>query len=74
MSRLPVCTRPPVGFVSVTRTRWRELCTAIGVDELDREIRRDGALIGWRRSRCWFVDPVAYRHAIGAFPDGYWPL
>lgn len=65
--------RPPAGFVLITRTRWRELCSRVGANPAALTLEHDGAPLGWRSTGVHFAEPGAYRRAMGAWPDGYWP-
>lgn len=65
--------RPPEGFVAVTVTRWLELCQRVGASPRKLTIELEGALLGWRTTGLQYVEPRAYRRAMGTWPDGFWP-
>lgn len=66
-------TRPPDGFVLITRTRWLELSRALRARPRAFQLEREGVVIGWRNSCAHFVSPNGYRDSLGTWPDGYWP-
>lgn len=66
-------TRPPAGFVSITRTKWRVLAELLQQDPDQRRLERDGQRIGWATSRMWYVCPEGYRAVLKRYPDGYLP-
>jgi len=65
--------RPPDGLVQVTPEHWDRFCAAVGANRFVRDLECDGTPIAWRAERVRFVDPAAYRAALGAWPPGYWP-
>lgn len=66
-------TRPPSGFVSITRTKWLVLAELLQQDPKSRWFEQEGQRIGWHRTGMWYVCPEGYKRVVGRYPDGYWP-
>lgn len=66
-------TRPPAGFVLVTRTRWSEFSRALWGKPGAFMLKHEGRVVAWRNASARYVDPTAYKAVLATWPDGYWP-